>query len=107
MQVKCDRVPPDAIPVPSHPTAYTSATIADKHLPLNLNNYQNKITECLYFSELNYITNLNTITNLTERINKILDINITIDDEITNLKTILETIRTGLSLIKYNINVEI
>jgi uncharacterized membrane protein len=42
MQVKCDRVPPDAIPVPSHPTAYTSATIADKHLPLNLNNYQNK-----------------------------------------------------------------
>jgi hypothetical protein len=72
-----------------------------------LNKCQNKITECLYFSELHDITNLNTITNLTERINKILKINIKIDDDITNLKTILETIRTGLSLIKYNINVEI
>lgn len=72
-----------------------------------LNKYQNEITECLYFSELHYKTNLNTITNLTERINKILKINIKIDDDITNLKTILETIRTGLSLIKYNINVKI
>jgi hypothetical protein len=96
--------------ITTNATTYIDKIIDNDNTIMNedkLNIYINEITECLYYSDSHYKTNLNTITNLTERINKILKINIEIDDDITKLKTILETIKTGLSLIKYNINVKI
>ena len=54
---------------------------------------EQNINECL--------KQLNTVINLTERIKRLLDKPIEVTEDITEFKKILETMSTGLSIIKF------